>query len=153
MSALLVDTLQLQAGHLIMCADDLYRFVDFRLQVAVQQKIHLHIGIAVADVLQHISHGRTEAVQVLLGPVRILVFADGCSGPAVVRTAEYQDDVRAAQVVHPRHERAVGIVRFLVAGMADGRTRKGVVHTQAVSAFLNELVPPRLADGSHIVLI
>ena len=152
MPSLLVDSFQFDARHVIVCADGLYRLIDFRFQVAVQQKINLHVGITVLHVFQHISHGRTEAVQIFFRPVFILVFTDRSPGPAVVRCSKNENEVRTPQVVHSCHKRAVGIILFPVTGVADGCTRERIVYAQTVSAFLNKLIPPGLVYRTDIVV-
>ena len=120
-SAFLVDVVQFDEFHFIMFAYLADRLVDFVLQLGVEDEDDLCVEVTEGHVVEHVGHGWTERVEVLLGPCFVLVFADGGVGPCVVGAAEDVDDVGcAAEVIHTGDEGVARDVFLSVAGVADG---------------------------------
>ena len=61
----LVDALKLYELDAITGAELTTRRGDLFLQFVVHHEIKLCIGITVFEMIQHVSHGRTESVEVL----------------------------------------------------------------------------------------
>ena len=80
-SALLVDVLEFDYGHIIVAAHFHDRIVYVVLELAVEDEVNVDVWIVQAYVVEHLCHGRTEIVEVGTSPVAVLVFAHLHSSP------------------------------------------------------------------------
>ena len=74
-SALLVNVLEFDYGHVVVAAYFVNRIVYVVLELAVKDEVNVDVWIVQAYVVEHLCHGRTEIVEVGTSPVAVLVFA------------------------------------------------------------------------------
>ena len=121
MARLLIDVVELNAGHAVVLADGKHRGVDVFPQIVVEDEIDACVDVSVRHVLQHVCHSRTELEEVGLRNAFVFIFADGFARPAVVGCSKDEDDVRAAKIRHAGVEGTQGVVGPVIAAIANGR--------------------------------
>ena len=153
MTFLLADVLEVNAGNIAMCADRVDRFVDCSGELRVENEIDFGAGVVPFQIAEELCEGGTEGVEVLRGPVAVLVFADGGSGPAVVGRSADENHIRFAETSLAGEEGDFAEIFFVVPGVADGGAGIGFVLLKSAAEKRDCLMPPGLFHFGDVVLV